>query len=100
MTHKVLHTQPRLGKTIDYNDTKGATSAYMTAVDSVTRHGKIWFQESDQRTFVNGSADGGWLPNLRTLEDIFQVHRREVGMSMVQAKRPVGYGLDVKRMAA
>ncbi|MDD4774241.1 MAG: hypothetical protein PHZ09_11685 [Eubacteriales bacterium] len=63
----------------------GATSAYMTAVDSVTRHGKIWFQESDQRTFVNGSPDGGWLPSLRTIDDIFQVHRREAGMSMVHA---------------
>lgn len=63
----------------------GATSAYMTAVDSVTRRGKLWFQESDQRTFVNASPDGGWLPNLKKLEDIFQVHRREVGMSMVHA---------------
>ncbi len=31
----------------------GATSAYMTVMDSVVRCGKIWFQESDQRTFVN-----------------------------------------------
>ncbi|MHB1151307.1 MAG: hypothetical protein ACYCWE_07775 [Eubacteriales bacterium] len=65
------------------NGGAGATSAYMTVIDSVTRHGKLWFQESDQRTFINFSPDGGWLPNLNTLEDIFQVHRREVGMSMV-----------------
>lgn len=65
------------------NGGAGASSAYMTVIDSVTRHSKLWFQESDQRTYINFSPDGGWLPNLNTLEDIFQVHRREVGMSMV-----------------
>ena len=61
----------------------GATSAYMTVMDSVARHGKIWFQESDQRTAVNGSPDGGWLPNTGTVEDLQQIHRREVGDIMM-----------------
>ena len=65
------------------NGPAGATSAYMTAVDSVTRHGKLWFQESDQRTFVNDSPDDAYLPKLKSLEDIYQVHRREIGMGMV-----------------
>ena len=65
------------------NGSVGATSAYMTAIDSVVRHGKLWFQESDQRTFVNSSPDDPYLPKLKTLEDIYQVHRREVGMGMV-----------------
>ena len=55
----------------------------MTVMDSVARHGKIWFQESDQRTAVNGSPDGGWLPNTGTVEDLQQIHRREVGDIMM-----------------
>ncbi|MCL2518087.1 MAG: beta-galactosidase, partial [Oscillospiraceae bacterium] len=65
------------------NASVGATSAYMTAADSVMRHGKLWFQESDQRTFVNNSPDETYLPKLKSLEDIYQVHRREIGMGMV-----------------
>ncbi len=61
----------------------GATSAYMTAVDSVSRHGKMWFQESDQRTFVNSSPSDPFLPALKSLNDIYMVHRREIGMGMV-----------------
>ncbi len=57
----------------------GATSAYMTVMDSISRCGKIWFQESDQRTFVNNAPDLEWLPNIPSLEDIYNVHRREIG---------------------
>ena len=57
----------------------GATSSYMTVMDSAARHGKLWFQESDQRTSLNGSPDCGWLPNTETVEDLYQIHKREVG---------------------
>ena len=57
----------------------GATSSYMTAMDSAARHGKLWFQESDQRTAINNSPDCGWLPNTQTAEELYQIHRREVG---------------------
>ena len=57
----------------------GATSAYMTTMDSIARHGKLWFQESDQRTTVNGSAKEGWLPGTDSIEAIGQIHKREVG---------------------
>jgi hypothetical protein len=73
----------------------GATSAYMTAMDTVARNGKIWFQESDQRTFVNNAPDSPWLPNIPSLEDIFNVHRREIGDIMLH-----GCGIWVMDLAA
>ena len=57
----------------------GATSAYMTVMDSVARHSKLWFQESDQRTTVNGSAKDGWLPATDSVGQLYGIHKREVG---------------------
>lgn len=57
----------------------GATSAYMTVMDSAARNGKLWFQESDQRTTVNNSPDIGWLPGTDSVKKLFNIHKREVG---------------------
>ncbi len=61
----------------------GATSAYMSPADSIARCGKLWFQESDQRTFVNGAENSLWLPNIETLDDLYNVHKREIGDIML-----------------
>ena len=66
-----------------------ATSGYMTTADTVTRAGKLWYMESDQRTFINRTDrefnvdDDAPLPGLKTIEDIQEVHKREVGMAMI-----------------
>lgn len=77
------------------NGAVGATSAYMTAMDSITRCGKLWFQESDQRTFINHAPESGWLPNIKSLEDLYHVHRREIGDIMLH-----GCGIWVMDLAA
>lgn len=59
-----------------------ATSAYMSTVDSIQRNGKLWFQESDQRTFINHTEEtivDRHLPPLKSLEEIYEVHKREIG---------------------
>lgn len=68
------------------NDSAVATSGYMTVADTVTRAGKLWYMESDQRTFINRTEepwDDGPLPSLKTIESIWEVHKREVGMAMI-----------------
>lgn len=62
-----------------------ATSGYMTVVDSVARAGKLWIMESDQRTFINHTEkpnDCGYSI-LQSLNEIYTVHQREVGIAMV-----------------
>ena len=81
------------------NGSVGATSAYMTVADSVMRNGKLWFSESDQRTFVNGSPDGGWLPNLTSLEDYTMSTARSRHVHGAR-RRDVGNGSDGHGMAA
>ena len=69
----------------------GTTSGYMSPVDTVTKAGKIWMQESDQMTFIKRSASlfmdetdalnmFGWLDNLG---EVYEGHRREMGLSMI-----------------
>lgn len=67
-------------------DSAVATSGYMTVADTVARAGKLWYMESDQRTFINRTEeplDDGPLPSLKTIESIWEVHKREVGMAMI-----------------
>lgn len=69
-------------------DAAVACSGYMTAADTVARAGKLWFMESDQRTFLNPSGrtmDVAAYPPLRSLAEIRTVHRREIGAAMVHA---------------
>jgi hypothetical protein len=63
----------------------GATSAYMTAISSVIRNGKIWYMESDQRTFLNRTEreNDKFIKPLASIEEIHEVHRREFGSNMV-----------------
>ena len=63
-----------------------ATSAFMSTVDSIQRNGKLWFQESDQRTFINhtgAEVTDTFLAPITSLEDIYQVHKRELGDSII-----------------
>ena len=63
-----------------------SSSAYMTAVDSIIRNGKLWFQESDQRTSLNftdrpditGGVIGG-------VDEIILKHKWEMGMNLVHS---------------
>lgn len=61
-------------------------SGFMTAIDSVTRAGKLWIMESDQRTYIN-RTDRPWdrsvLPPLWNLQEIRKAHRREMGWAMI-----------------
>ena len=63
-----------------------ACSGFMTAVDTVVRAGKLWYMESDQRTFIN-RTDRPWdhtlLPPLWSIEEICKAHRREIGLAMI-----------------
>lgn len=63
-----------------------ATSGYMTTVDSVIRAGKLWIMESDERTFLNTTGRteslGIWTP-ISTIEDILEVHKREIAIAMI-----------------
>lgn len=63
-----------------------ASSGFMTAIDSVTRAGKLWIMESDQRTYIN-RTDHPWdhsiLPPLWNLEEIYKAHKREMGWAML-----------------
>lgn len=63
----------------------GATSAYMTAVESVARNGKIWFSESDQRTYISRGGDplDTFCTPIMSISAIQEVHKREIGSNMV-----------------
>lgn len=63
----------------------GATSAYMTAANSVIRNGKLWFMESDQRTFINRTSRNNdtFCKPIATISEIREVHKREFGSNMV-----------------
>lgn len=63
-----------------------ATSGYMTTVASVARAGKIWIMESDERTFINRTSkpqDTTSYPPLKSIDEINMVHKREMGIAMI-----------------
>ena len=66
----------------------GSTGAAMTVVDSVQRAGKIWFNESDNRTFINrtGSTteNDTYLVPIETVREIVEVHKRDIGQVMIR----------------
>lgn len=66
----------------------GSTGAFMSPVDAVQRAGKIWFNESDNRTVINrtGSATrhDTYLVPIRTVPEILEVHKRDVGAVMIR----------------
>jgi len=65
-------------------DSIGATSAYMTAANTVIRNGKLWFMESDQRTFINRTSRNNdtFCKPLQSIAEIVEVHKREFGSNM------------------
>ncbi|MHB8963728.1 MAG: hypothetical protein ACYC5K_11310 [Saccharofermentanales bacterium] len=66
----------------------GSTGAYMTAVDSVQRAGKLWFVESDQRTYINryGAATehDAYLVPAESVSEIVEIAKRDVGSNMIR----------------
>lgn len=66
----------------------GSTGAYMTAVDSVQRAGKLWFVESDQRTYINryGAAteNDTYLVPAESVGEIVEIAKRDVGANMIR----------------
>ena len=68
------------------NQPAGSTGAYMSAVDSIQRAGKMWFVESDQRTFINRA-------NASTEHDSYLVPAKSVWEVQELAKRDVGWNM-------
>lgn len=66
----------------------GATGGYMSAVDTVQRAGKLWFVESDQRTFINrtdsATEHDTYLVPLQSIQEILEVSKRDVGSAMIR----------------
>ena len=76
----------RNGSSYAPNSPVGATGAYMSTVDSIQRNGKIWFQESDERTFINHTDEpyeDTFLTPIRSLSDVIEVHKRELGDTII-----------------
>lgn len=65
----------------------GGTGAYMTAVDSVLSAGKMWFVESDQRTFINraeaSTEHDTYLVPIQSVGEIIEVAKRDIGSNLV-----------------
>lgn len=66
----------------------GSTGAYMSPVDTIQRSGKLWFVESDQRTFIN-RADSTtehdtYLVPIESVRDIIEVSKRDIGSNMIR----------------
>ena len=58
----------------------------LATVDSIQRNGKIWFQESDERTFINHTDEpyeDTFLTPIESLSDIIEVHKRELGDTII-----------------
>jgi hypothetical protein len=66
----------------------GSTGAFMSAVDTVQRAGKLWIVESDQRTFINrAEADtehDNYLVPMQSVKEINEVSKRDVGSAMLR----------------
>lgn len=72
-----------------------ATSAYMSPVDSILKAGKLWINESDQRTFINrsdGENDNYHSP-IPNLWEVYEVHRREAGSMLAHGN--IMYAMDL-----
>lgn len=71
-----------LSSPICYTDrNEGGVGALMGPVDSVHRHGKLWFVENDLRTFhvLRSGPYGDWVPSIPDLPTLREVYRREAG---------------------
>ena len=68
----------------------GGTGQYMTVIDSVVAHGKMWFVENDIRTFLRYRRDPDQpiklegFANIFSFVDLYEVYRREAGTQMVR----------------
>jgi len=71
----------------------GSTGAYMSTVESVIRAGKIWLFESDDMTYIQ-KLPGRYMTDedalsqfglLKNMTEIYNVHRREAGLCMVNS---------------
>lgn len=65
---------------ICYTDrNEGGVGALMSAVNSFTRAGKLWFVENDLRTCLCLRDDDlyDWVPPIGSIEKLIQVYRRE-----------------------
>lgn len=69
----------------------GGTGQYMTVIDSVAAHGKMWFVENDIRTFLRYRREPdqprkleGPFYGIFSFTDLYEVWRREAGTQMVR----------------
>ncbi len=58
---------------------EGGYGALMAPVDTITDAGKLWIVENDLRTMLCVRDEGGydWVPQIRSLENLYEVYRRE-----------------------
>ena len=56
----------------------------MALLDSVKRHGKLWFNENDQRTWLTKGLEVGRLGKTATYEETLLNQKREFAWSLVQ----------------
>lgn len=66
----------------------GSTGAYMSPVDSVQRAGKMWFVESDQRTFINranaATEHDSYLVPAQSVWEVEELAKRDIGSIMLR----------------
>ncbi|MHB1463181.1 MAG: hypothetical protein ACYC1M_17980 [Armatimonadota bacterium] len=63
------------------NRAPGGTSAFMSCTESILNRGKLWFNESDNRSYLSGTMAGTYkIPGMaETREDFMAVMEREYG---------------------
>jgi len=66
----------------------GSTGAFMSPVDTIQSAGKLWFVESDQRTFINRydatTEHDTYLKPMETIEEVLEVSKRDIGINMIK----------------
>lgn len=70
---------------ISYTDrNEGGVGGYMSPVDSIHMHGKLWLVENDIRTFMvaRKSPFFDWCKPVESMEHLFEVYKREAGASL------------------
>lgn len=68
-----------------YDRNDGGLGSFMAPVDSVQSAGKLWFIESDIRTFSNPSEpDASYNPACSSINAAVEVHKRDFGAMMTR----------------
>ena len=73
-----------IGGPVGYDDRSpaGGIASYMSIVSSVAAAGKMWFDESDYRTYLSRTEETGFSP-FRNLEELISGTQREMAKMMV-----------------